>query len=214
VLNEETGRIFRIAPEKSLAKDFDGRYSDLNKMTDKQLVNLQTNPSDWHSRRARGILHKRKVNGKLQPNTNADLKAIFQNDKNPDWRLRAMWSLHLTGGFTEQELIQILSDKDPHVRAWAIQLLCEDMKPSAAAVTKFTKMAKEDPSPVVRLYLASALQRMKTADKWGIAENLVQHAEDANDHNLPKLIWYSIEPLMAEDPNNFWHFPIPQKFHW
>jgi putative membrane-bound dehydrogenase-like protein len=203
VLNEETGRIFRISPEKSLAKDFEGRYSDLNKMTDQQLVNLQTNPSDWHARRARGILHKRKVNGKLQPNTNPTLKTIFTKDKNPDWRLRAMWTLHLTGGFTEKELIQALSDDDPHVRAWAIQLLCEDMNPGQEAISKFRKMAKEDSSPVVRLYLASALQRMKTADKWGIAENLVQHAEDANDHNLPKLIWYSIEPLMAENPDKF-----------
>ncbi|MCH6234277.1 PVC-type heme-binding CxxCH protein [Cognataquiflexum rubidum] len=203
VLNEETGRIFRIAPEKSLAKDFEGRYSDLNKMSDKQLVSLQTNPSDWHARRARGILHKRKVNGKLQATTITELKAIFEKDKNPDWRLRAMWSLHLTGGFTEQQLIQALSDKDPHVRAWAIQLLCEDMKPSAAAVSKFRVMAKEDPSPVVRLYLASAIQRMSTADKWEIAGNLVLHGEDANDHNLPKLIWYSIEPLMAENPDRF-----------
>lgn len=203
VLNEETGRIFRIAPEKSLAKDFEGRYSDLNKMTDQQLVNLQTNPSDWHARRARGILHKRKVNGKLKPNTNATLKTIFIKDRNPDWRLRAMWTLHLTGGFTEKELIQALSDNDPHVRAWAIQLLCEDMKPSPAAVSKFREMAKEDSSPVVRLYLASAMQRIKTSDKWIIAENLVQHAEDANDHNLPKLIWYSIEPLMAENPDKF-----------
>ena len=211
VLNEETGRVFRIAPEKSLAKDFEGRYSDLNKMTDKQLVNLQTNPSDWHARRARGILHKRKVNNKLQPATNAALKAIYEKDKNPDWRLRAMWTLHLTGGFTEKDLILALSDKDPHVRAWAIQLLCEDLNPSQEAVTKFAKMAKEDASPVVRLYLASAIQRMKTADKWEIANNLVQHDEDANDHNLPKLIWYSIEPLMAENPDKFLALSIISK---
>ncbi len=203
VLNEDTGRIFRIAPEKSLAKDFDGRYADLNKMTDKQLVNLQTNPSDWHARRARGILHKRSISGKLQSNTNKDLKVIFEKDKNPNWRLRAMWALHQTGGFNEKELIKILSDQDPHIRAWAIQLLCEDMKPNSEALLKFKKMAKEDVSPVVRLYLAAAIQRIKTNDKWDIATELIQHEEDANDHNLPKLIWYGIEPFIAENPTKF-----------
>src|ERR1019366_7063291 len=31
-------------------------------------------------------------------------------------------------------------------------------------------------------------------------ENLLAHAEDADDHNLPLMYWYAIEPLAAEDP--------------
>ena len=57
-------------------------------------------------------------------------------------------------------------------------------------------MAKKDDSPVVRLYLASAMQRMSLDKRWDIAAGLVAHAEDADDHNLPKLIWYGIEPLV------------------
>ncbi len=34
VLNKETGRIFRIMPKQSLAKNWAGRYADLSKMTD------------------------------------------------------------------------------------------------------------------------------------------------------------------------------------
>lgn len=52
---------------------------------------------------------------------------------------------------------------------------------------------------MVRLYLASALQRMPLDQRWAIAQNLVGHAEDANDHNLPKIIWYGVEPLAASD---------------
>jgi putative membrane-bound dehydrogenase-like protein len=203
VLNEETGRIFRIMPEKSLAQNFPGRYSDLNKMTDAQLVALQTNTSDWHSRRARGILHKRSVNKKLDSKTNPALKAIFEKDKNPDWRLRAMWALHQTGGFTEKELINSLSDKDQYIRAWAIQLLCEDLKPSKEALARFKSMAKDDSSPVVRLYLTSALQRIPLSEKWLLAESLIQHAEDEKDHNLPQMLWYGIEPLFAENSDKF-----------
>src|SRR5690606_32103173 len=157
VLNSETGRIFRIMPSKSSAKDFPGRYADLNTLTDEQLVELQTNASDWHARRARGILHKRATGGKLQANTHSQLKAIFDKEKNPDWRLRAMWSLHITGGLTPEDLQESLDDKDPYIRAWAIQLLCEDRSPSAGALAKFRSMAQHDRSPVVRLYLAAAL---------------------------------------------------------
>lgn len=203
VLNEETGRIFRIMPEKSQAVDFEGRYTDLNKMSDKQLISLQTNKSDWHARRARGILHKRAITGDLDKNSIKSLKQIYQNDQNPDWRLRAMWSLHLVGGFNENELLNALSDKDPHIRSWAIQLLCEDLDPSPTALAKFRKMADEETSPVVRLYLAAALQRIPSKDKLLIASNLLHHSEDANDHNLPKVIWYGIESLIVENVDNF-----------
>src|SRR5205085_552423 len=57
-----------------------------------------------------------------------------------------------------------------------------------------------DPSPVVRLYLASALQRLPAAWRWDIAQGLLAHAEDAGDHNLPLMYWYGVEPLAAEDP--------------
>ncbi|HEY6562916.1 MAG TPA: dehydrogenase, partial [Pirellulaceae bacterium] len=58
----------------------------------------------------------------------------------------------------------------------------------------------DDASPVVRLYLASALQRLNLDDRWPILELLGQHAEDANDQNLPLMLWYAAEPLVEFDP--------------
>ncbi|GAA4407000.1 hypothetical protein GCM10023187_27110 [Nibrella viscosa] len=200
VVNGETGRIFRITPKQSLAGNWKGRYDDLTKMTDQQLVALQTNPSDWHARRARTILQNRAVKGKLARKTHEQLRAIFQTNANPDWRLRAMWALHVTGGFTPTDLFKSLSDKDEYVRAWAIQLLCEDKAPSAEAVAAFTRMAKDDPSPVVRLYLASALQRVDPTAAWQLSEQLAMHKEDAEDHNLPKMLWFGMEPLVKVNP--------------
>jgi putative heme-binding domain-containing protein len=96
--------------------------------------------------------------------------------------------------------LEALDDEDEYVRAWAVQLLCEDKDPSSAAIKFFAKMAKEEQSAPVRLYLASALQRMDLDDRWDIAKNLVTHAQDADDHNIPKILWYGIEPLVVEDP--------------
>jgi putative membrane-bound dehydrogenase-like protein len=202
VLNQETGRIFRIMPEVSQAKEWQGRYADLRKLTDKQLVDLQTNPSDWHARRARVILQARAAKGELKEDTHAHLLNIFEKDPNADWRLRAMWALHITGGFENNTLLTAaLDDKDEYIRAWAIQLLCEDQMAPEEASQKFVEMAWEDESPVVRLYLASAMQRVNRNVRWKLAEHLMSHEEDAEDHNLPMMIWFGMETLVAENPD-------------
>ncbi len=200
VLHHETGRIFRIAPTESRAADWPGRYSDLRTMSDAELVALQTSRSDWHARRARVILQGRAARGTLATATRAELLRMFKNDINPDWRLRAMWALHVTGGWTADELIAALSDRDEHIRAWAIQLLCEDGTPAPKAIEMFGRMARDERSAVVRLYLAAALQRLDHAARWNIASALLTHAEDAADQNLPTMIWLGVEPLVAGNP--------------
>ena len=52
---------------------------------------------------------------------------------------------------------------------------------------------------MVRLGLASLLQRLPDADRWVVAEELAAHAEDAADANLPLMIWYGIEAIVPRD---------------
>lgn len=200
IWHKESGRIYRIAPKESQAADWPGRYQDLAKLGDEALVQLQTSPSAWHARRARVLLQQRATNGSLASETHGQLRRLHSKDADPRWRLRSMWALHITGGLDEAALISSLDDDDPYVRAWSIQLVCEDGAP-AAVLPLFAEMAKSDPSPVVRLYLAAALQRMDHEDRWSIASGLVTHAEDIKDHNIPKMIWFGIEPMLAGNPN-------------
>ena len=53
---------------------------------------------------------------------------------------------------------------------------------------------------MVRLYLASALQRVEPARRWETLAGLLAHADDAQDHNLPYLYWYAAEGAIAADP--------------
>ena len=62
------------------------------------------------------------------------------------------------------------------------------------------KLAQTDSSGLVRLHLASALQRLPLEARWPIATALAQHEEDANDRQQPLMIWYGIEPAVAADP--------------
>jgi putative membrane-bound dehydrogenase-like protein len=53
---------------------------------------------------------------------------------------------------------------------------------------------------LLRLYAASALQRLPLTARWPIATTLAKHEEDANDRQQPLMIWYGIEPAVAAEP--------------
>src|SRR3546814_7821906 len=74
-----------------------------------------------------------------------------------------------------------------------MQLICEDKQVPVKAMARFYEMGENDSSPVVRLYLASALQRINDFSRFTLASKLVKHAADSSDHNLPKMIWRSEE---------------------
>src|SRR5262249_21245677 len=90
-----------------------------------------------------------------------------------------------------------------YLRGWAVQMGLEDRHPATAFLDKLAALAEKDPSAFVRLYLASALQRLPFEQRWSIAEGLVAHGEDSNDPNLPLMVWYGIEPLVAADQERF-----------
>ena len=42
---------------------------------------------------------------------------------------------------------------------------------------------------------------MAHAARWPLIQRLVLHAEDVDDHNIPKMIWFGLEPLVPERPD-------------
>ena len=199
VLHKETGRVFRIMPEKSLANDWPGRYTDLSKKSDSELVELQLSKSDWHARRARTILQYRASQKALDEKAVDRMNALLANNDDEGTRLRALWTLHTTNSSSAKQLVDLLDDKDQYIRAWAIQFLLEDGQPQKFVIDAMTTLAKNEKSAAVRLYLAAGLQRIDTKDRWNIASALVQVAEDVDDPNIPLMLWFGIEPLAAED---------------
>jgi putative membrane-bound dehydrogenase-like protein len=191
VTDRRHGRIYRLA-----YKDTKRPPVDLTKETDDKLVDLQTSDNEWLVRHARVVLRDR---GPLKPEITTRLARMFDGDPNPTRRLRALWTLHMCGATDEKRLLRGLTDQDEYVRAWSIQLLAEDQKPSTEALARFTELAKSDPSPVVRLYLASAMQRTPLDQRRPILEALLNHADDATDQNLPLMYWYALEPAVGAD---------------
>ena len=195
VKHGQTGRVYRV----SYGQVGTATGLDLARLPDAELVKLQQHANDWYVRHARRILQQRAAAGKLSPAVGAALKKLFDQTPSAAGKLRALWALHVAGGADGAFLTPLLDHPSEYVRAWAVQLLCEDQDPPGPAIERFAALARHDPSPVVRLYLASALQRIPLEKRWPVAEGLVTHAEDVDDHNLPLMIWYGIEPLVPAD---------------
>lgn len=206
-----SGRVYRIMPENVPAK----AALNLDTMPDEELVKLQTHDNDWYVRHARTILQQRAATGKLdQTRVQSLLDEMFQSVTTSPKRLRALWATNVTGGLTRDRLLTLLAHDDPYVRAWAIQFLCDTSELNAFqdasgaehgvvdrdVLQRFVTMSTSDPSPIVRLYLASAVQRLPFADRWPILRGLVSHAEDIDDNNLPRMIWFGIEPMVSSHP--------------
>ena len=188
--DRSNGRIFKLVYDSQKWTPV-----DLQKKADEELVQLLSHKNDWFVRHARRILQERGEN----PTVAAQLEKSLAGNGDAPQKLRALWALHGIGGLSEKTALNQLQGKDEFVRAWAIQLLAESKTLSSSALKEFARLSNEDPSPVVRLYLASAAQRLPPNQRWEILTALNAHSEDANDHNLPLMVWYASEPLVSED---------------
>ncbi len=190
IWDRTNGRIYRISYGQ-----VEPPQVDIRTLADAELVDLQQHRNDWYVRAARRVLQERGGNKTVH----AKLREILETQASVPVALRALWALHVTNGLDESYGRELLRSDSEYVRAWTIQLLLEDRQCSTEFCHVLAGLAADDPSQVVRLYLAAAMQRLPLNDRWQIAESLVQHASDASDHNLPLMYWYGIEPLVASD---------------
>ncbi|MEL6104567.1 MAG: PVC-type heme-binding CxxCH protein [Planctomycetota bacterium] len=188
------GRVYRVAFGTP-----DTQSVNLSRFDDAELARLQLHENEWHVRTARRLLAQRAVANKLDEQAVRDiLQPLLHSEAPVPTRLRAAWTLHTCGLLTEADrakMLQAQGHRSEYVRSWAIQLDAEDG--TADSPQTWAELAAQDRSPLVRLYLASALQRIPLQNRWAIAEALVRHAQDAGDHNLPLMIWYGLEPLVT-----------------
>lgn len=194
-VSRETGRIFKIKYRPDAAP-----IEDLTTLKDVRLAALQFLGSEWQARTARLILQERAGQREIAMNAIEALRAGL-DDGNPLYRLRAAWTLHCIGALDSQwRRERCLADAEPHVRAWGIRLEVEGDHVAPESVAMLEELARTDPSPVVRVELAAALQRLPKGDRFRVASALAGHAEDADDRQIPLMLWYGIEPF-AGDPD-------------
>ncbi|HYV29175.1 MAG TPA: hypothetical protein VFA77_16700, partial [Candidatus Eisenbacteria bacterium] len=193
--DRSNGRIYRL----EYAATYKPLKVDLAAMSDEKLIELHGHRNEWFVRTARRLLHERAQAGTLRQEVIPMLGGIFANHLDPAIRLRALWTIHAVGHFSDEVARRALADPDEFVRGWGIQLATDDREVSAELLNEFSRLAKTDASSVVRLYLASAIPRVTEASAWELIDALARHGEDRDDRNLPLLLWYGLAHWM---PNN------------
>ena len=196
IWDRTNGRVYNIAygvPNRTSV--------DLSKLSDSELTKLAWHKNDWFVRTSRRILQERAANNKLDlASVSDELDKLLQSDDETRV-LRALWLGHAINAWDTPKLQSFLNHPSVFVKSWAIQLLCETGKIDDSTLSQFIALANNKSiDPVVRLYLASALSRLKNDSVWGIAQALSMHPQDANDRNIPLVTWYGLEPLVAQNP--------------
>ncbi|MBY0457691.1 MAG: HEAT repeat domain-containing protein, partial [Gemmataceae bacterium] len=209
------GRIYKISHKD--AKPV--KNVDLSKATWAELVKYQEHENDWYARTARRIMQERAAIGKADVDARAELAKLASSHKNAVVRLRCLWAVEMTGGIQIANYKGLLEDESGPVRAWAVIRWLQqggvwlnpmhdprfvDPRFGRGPLGKLPEASMLPPTrtsiALVRRALASYLIGEGRGRAWDILPELLTHAEDATDHNLPYLYWYALEPLCAEDP--------------
>lgn len=178
---------------------------DLARLSDADLAALVPSRNEWKSRHARRLLQERAAAGRISAARDQLFRQLSESTDTPA-RLRNLWALHLTGTVPRESLPL----NDEWIRAWSLQLAGEVVPalpepgatlPSDSLWSGLAAAARSETSPVVRRYMASVLQRLPVDRRWDTLNALLQHAEDAPDHNLPQLYWAAAEGGVATDPD-------------
>ena len=221
-VHRSSGRIYKITygdPKKP-------EFGDLTKLTGPQLLPLVTSKNEWLARQVRQVLATKTALRERTGISQNELRLEFGRKRTPADRLKVIWALHAIGGAEGFWLADRVSggsrEGNEYSRAGAVGLRSSEvflaksheeerrlgrLQPAYDVVDLFVKSSKQlvwlaerEQSPLVRLKLAEALQSFPVEYRKPLAEQLVKRAADASDHNLPLLLWYGIEPIVAADP--------------
>ncbi|MCB1225746.1 MAG: c-type cytochrome [Verrucomicrobiales bacterium] len=126
---------------------------------------------------------------------------IIYEGENPSTRqdppLAAFSAKKRADTLTTSDLEAMRHHADEGVRAmgarWSV-----DAAPENSA--EILQAAAADSSGLVRLETAAALQRIPAAQRFPLASRLASVTADATDRQQPLMIWYAIEPLIADHP--------------
>ncbi len=209
-VHRTSGRIFKIIYGASSNSTV---FQDAKVAADPVALSLlQQNGSEWDARRARELLRTQHL---IQDkNFTQTIEALFQlltQSSQPQYQLRALFALRAIEAVDENQLMSLLEHDEPTLRGWAVRFLSDHWPldtavgqrpqsqqhnaPKPDILARLVTLAKIEKEASVRLILASTLQRLPVTQRSQLADALMQHAEDAHDHNLPLLVWYGLMPL-------------------
>ena len=205
-VHRTSGRIYKFFHQKNPVADLsilENRFDDLEAVI--------RHPNVWYFRQFLQNLSVGSLTEREKYSIIRICELNFVGRQPTPIRLRAMWGLY---AFNKLISESYLNHPNEHIRAWLIRLMMDEQpidtlfgprekalpNTSPEFVQKLVQQALTDTSGLVRLTLASALQRLPVESRGELAKALAFRSEDKNDHNIPHLVWAGIIPLVELDP--------------
>ncbi len=219
-VHRSSGRIYRII----YGNPNPWTMPDLTKATVAELALLQSRDNEWYIRQSRRELINRSA-GKFDPGkiaTNALVKMLDtdnQRARNNALQLLSYYGLFYFYGGEKGDYL--LRDNDEHIRRiivrgkrWGLQdTVTGDDKGNTTKIDDQTKRfyyvgdlfalektAKDQTSSRIRLELASTLQALPIEHRIDLGTLLASYSADADDANIPHMIWYGLIPIAIQTP--------------
>jgi len=212
-VHRTSGRIYRIQYRDGKEPNLGG----LDEFSSKTIAGLYRN-DPWYHRQ----VWARFSDADLFEDDRTTLQSIYMSpDESVEVRLRALRMFAAGGGALPEwgRLLEDQSDEDQseHLRAALISLLVDEQPMDTILGSRksampeplpyeeflaFVRMAENDSSGLVRLTLASALQRLPFQQRAILGRALASRKEDADDQNLPEMVWYGVSPLARSAPES------------
>jgi putative membrane-bound dehydrogenase-like protein len=227
-VHRTSGRIYKVSFGRNAAQPVNVNAADFT-----QLVELHRHRNEWFVRQARQTLIDRLYRAPGDDPNRATvcttLMNLFDTEQNVELKLRALWTLRSLDATDTSFLLKQTRHPDEHIRVWAVRLLVDDWpldtimghRPTRTEDTgnsvtsirrELIRMATEDESPLVRLALASALQRLPWHCRLELATPLASRVQDANDANLSLMVWYGLMPVATSQPGDLALFASGRPF--
>jgi putative heme-binding domain-containing protein len=187
-----TGRIWRVLPDGTSPRASD--KLPLRRLAGHELVDLLAHPNAWYRRESRRILMERR-----DPRVHERLIDVIRGSGDDRTALEAFWSLHVSGGLTEDLSLAFLDHPSEHVRAWTIRLLGDARRVPKRHLDRLIHLAQHEASPTVRSQLACTCKRLPGPAALAIIERLLDRSEDLADPHIPLLLWWAIEDKTVSD---------------
>jgi putative membrane-bound dehydrogenase-like protein len=189
--DRSNGRVYKIQAHNAKRMP----QPDMERLSSRELVELLVHKNGWFANEARVLLAARRDASVLP-----ELRRMALQAEEANAALQALWALHASGGFDDRIAAQLLDRPFEYVRAWTVRLLGDQRQVAPDIARQLVRLARSDPSVVVRSQLAATAKRLPARDGLPIVAGVLAQDRDMTDPHVPLLAWWAIEDKAVSDP--------------
>lgn len=192
IISKIDGRIFRVRAKNSAPIG----PIDFRQISTAELVDVLNYRNRWWRETAQQQLRWRDDRMSVVPRLNDILR-----HESGQFALESLWALNLLNAFDDAAFDSAINHTNPAVRMWAIRLVGDQRSATLRQTNAIVAAIKRETNHEVLSQAASSAGRLPVADAMQLIAVLVDHELAQIMPDLERVIWWTLEPFYAENPD-------------